>query len=151
MPTLLHPSTRTLMETRVRAMRPESPRRWGRMTPHQAICHLADAFRMALGEREVADVRGRCKPAMKFVALRTPIRWPKGLPTFREIVQGGGGTPPADFERDRQELLALMARFADARPSELAPRHGLFGPMRRPDWGLWAYRHTDHHLRQFGE
>jgi hypothetical protein len=150
MPTFFDPSIRTALEARVRAMGPDSPRRWGRMTPHQAICHLSDAFRMSLGERTVAEVPGRFKPVMKFVALRLPLPWPRGIPTFREIVQGGGGTPPAEFERDREELLALMARFAAAPEADLAPRHGLFGLMRRSDWGLWAWRHLDHHLRQFG-
>jgi hypothetical protein len=149
MPSFFDPSVRAALEVRVRALRPDSPRQWGRMTSGQAICHLADGFRMALGEREVADVPMRFRPVIKFVALRLPLRWPKGIPTFRAIVQGGGGTPPADFEGDRQELLAQMARFASASDADLVPRHGMFGPMRRADWGIWAYRHLDHHLRQF--
>jgi hypothetical protein len=28
--------------------------------------------------------------------------------------------------------------------------HGRFGTMTTRDWHRWAYRHTDHHLRQFG-
>ena len=120
------------------------------MTPHQAICHLADGFRMALRERSVAVLGNRYKPLLRLVALRLPLRWPRGIQTMPEVRQGGGGTPPAEFERDRQELLALMARFVSAPPADLAPVHPAFGPMRRADWGIWACRHLDHHLRQFG-
>lgn len=28
--------------------------------------------------------------------------------------------------------------------------HFLFGTMTARDWYYWAWRHTDHHLRQFG-
>src|SRR4029078_13567975 len=35
-------------------LRLDSPRRWGRMTAHQTICHLADANRAALGEISVS-------------------------------------------------------------------------------------------------
>lgn len=31
-----------------------------------------------------------------------------------------------------------------------APIRGFFGSMSVRDWQRWAYRHTNHHLRQFG-
>jgi Protein of unknown function (DUF1569) len=30
------------------------------------------------------------------------------------------------------------------------PDHPAFGPLPRRAWGVLAYRHIDHHLRQFG-
>lgn len=147
--TFFDPPARASVERRVRALRPDAARQWGRMSPHQAVCHLSDAFRMVLGEKPVAPRPGRFKPLVRFVALRLPMRWPTGIPTFRELEQGGSGTPPDEFERDRQELLSLMARFAAATPADLALSHGMFGPMVRGDWGIWVYRHLDHHLRQF--
>ena len=30
------------------------------------------------------------------------------------------------------------------------PSGGFFGAMSRDDWQRWAYKLTDHHLRQFG-
>ena len=35
---------------RVKALRPHTARRWGRMTAHQMVCHLVDCNRVALGE-----------------------------------------------------------------------------------------------------
>ena len=42
-----------------------------------------------------------------------------------------------------------MEGIATAR-SDLEPAHGFFGTMSVADWQRWAYKHTDHHLRQFG-
>jgi hypothetical protein len=37
-----------------------------------------------------------------------------------------------------------------APPTALPANHAVFGAMTATDWYRWAYRHTDHHLRQFG-
>jgi hypothetical protein len=29
-------------------------------------------------------------------------------------------------------------------------RHPVFQKMSAAEWGRWAYRHVDHHARQFG-
>ena len=52
----LDTASRASLEARVRRLRPDSVRQWGRMTPHQAICHMSDAFRMSLNERQAAPV-----------------------------------------------------------------------------------------------
>jgi uncharacterized protein DUF1569 len=139
------------LETRVLQLRPDSARQWGRMTPHQAICHMSDALRMSLNERPVAPSDGRLQPLIRFVALTLPMPWPRGrLKTVPEAEQGIGGTPPGDFERDRRDLLELMARFCAAGADGLCPTHPIFGPMTTDHWKRWGYLHMDHHLRQFG-
>jgi hypothetical protein len=51
--TLLHPEARAEILRRIEVLTPRSERRWGRMTPHQMVCHLSDACRAAFGERRV--------------------------------------------------------------------------------------------------
>jgi Protein of unknown function (DUF1569) len=148
---LLDTAARVSLEARVNRLRPESTGRWGRMTVHQAICHMSDAFRMALNERRVAPVTLRFRPVVRFVALWVPLPWPGGrIRTVPEVEQGVGGTAPTEFERDRLELIALMSRFCAAGVADRCPDHPIFGPMSRTAWGRWAYLHVDHHLRQFG-
>ncbi len=48
-----------------------------------------------------------------------------------------------------ERLHATMRDFVD-RLDETTMRHPVFGLMTRAQWGRWAYRHMDHHLRQFG-
>ena len=151
MASMLDATARVSFEARVGRLRPDSLRQWGRMTPHQAICHLSDAFRMSLNERSAAPVTAGFASVIRVVALWVPLPWPRGrIQTVPEAEQGKGGTPPTDFERDRKELLALMKRFSDAGPESLCSTHPIFGPMTIRDWKRWGYRHLDHHLKQFG-
>lgn len=149
MPSIYEPAQLERLKERLATVTPDSPRQWGRMSPHQMICHLSDAFRFGLGEREVAPVRFPLPaPLVRMLALRLPIPWPKGSPTAREMDQDREGTPPVDFLHDRRELETLLDRFAATR--EGWPRHPVMGWMPEKDWGRWGWLHTDHHLRQFG-
>jgi hypothetical protein len=120
------------------------------MTPHQAVCHMSDAFRMAFGEKDVAARPSALGPIMRFVALRLPMNWPRGIRTLPEVEQGCGGTTPTEFERDRAELLSLLARFTVSTAADRASAHPILGHLTTAQWGRWGYRHLDHHLRQFG-
>ena len=136
---------------RLRTLRPDSPREWGRMSAHQMVCHLADAFRMALGEKPVSHVGGPIRQIlMKGIALYTPLRWPPGVETRPEIDQTCAGTRPADFFSDVREVERLMKIMASREGGAAWPRHPIFGRMSRRAWMRWGYLHVDHHLRQFG-
>jgi Protein of unknown function (DUF1569) len=135
---------------RIGSLTAADQRRWGKMTAHQALCHLSDAFRVALGEKSASPASGIFqRTIMKWVALWGPFHWPHGVPTRPETEQGKGGTPPVEFERDRGELLAIVPRFCDQGPNPSVAHH-LFGRLDRKEWMRWGYLHTDHHLRQFG-
>lgn len=43
--TFSNPTDKAEIFERLRQLRPDSQRQWGRMTAHQAICHLEDAFK----------------------------------------------------------------------------------------------------------
>jgi hypothetical protein len=146
--TLADPKIRTHFLERLARLAPDSPRRWGRMTAHQMVCHLNDSFRAGTGDKHVSPASNLfSRTVMKWVALRTPLPWPRGVPTRPEIDQRVAGTPPRDWSRDCAELRELVVSFPDG---QFAPKHPIFGEMTPEEWNMWAYRHTDHHLRQFG-
>jgi hypothetical protein len=118
------------------------------MTPHQAICHLSDSMRATLGEWTSPPHRiPPMRALVRTVAFNLPFRWPHGERTARELDQTKDGTKPVEFDRDRAELVTLLRRIASSR--ELPP-HPLWGRMSRGMTGRYVWRHTDHHLRQFG-
>jgi hypothetical protein len=130
---------------------PESERRWGQMNVQQMVCHLADACRMALGQKPVSDDTSLLKrTAIKWLALYAPLQWRPGILTRPEIDQQGAGTCPADFTSDVAEVRALLDAIAEHGVRGTWPDHPVFGKMTAFDWLRWAYLHTDHHLRQFG-
>jgi hypothetical protein len=142
MKSLLNEADLAAVLERIRRVQPDSARQWGRMSAHGMICHLTDAFAGVLGERPIADVSTLAgRTVMRWVALSTPIPWPKGVKTTP--------TPPVDFEVDRARLLGITEEFV-RRLDPDAMRHPLFGRISAGEWGRWGYRHLDHHLRQFG-
>lgn len=149
--TLADPNCKTAVLERVKALRPTSVRRWGRMSAHQMLCHLIDCNRMALGELDVAAPKARVPRAfVKWVSLYTPMPWPAGLPTNPELDQDVAGTRPGDFARDAAVLEATVERLMSRAGRSGWPSHPDFGGMSEGDWFRWAWRHMDHHLRQFG-
>jgi len=147
MKNLAEPTVLTEVESRLRALTPGSARRWGRMTPHQAICHLSDSYLVGLGERaSTAKVRPGAGMA-RIAALYLMPRWPHGVATMPESDQERGGTKPTEFATDQNDLLQLVRRFSAT--SKFGP-HPVFGPMSTGDWMRWGYLHANHHLRQFG-
>jgi hypothetical protein len=154
MKTLSHPVDLAEIHARLARLQPDAPRRWGRMSAPQMVCHLTDAFRNLLGERPTA--RGGKLPswpkrtALKWLALYAPVPWPHGMKTRPEADQEQGGTPPGVFAEDMEALLAACDRFVAARHDLAARPHFLFGRLTAAEWARWAYLHMDHHLRQFG-
>jgi hypothetical protein len=137
--------------TRLRNLRLDSDRLWGKMTAHQMVCHLTDSFKGAMGEKSVSAVDTLMSRTMiKWIALRSPIKWPQGVKTRPEMDQENGGTKPVEFENDRRQLEQIIERFSQQQSVFDSSSHPLFGKMSRADWMRWGYRHVDHHLRQFG-
>jgi hypothetical protein len=151
MSTLADSSVIDAVVARIRRVTPDSERQWGTMTPGEMICHLADSYKSMLGERERIDPPKDTllsRTVVKWIALHSPLPWPKGIMTMTEVDPRRGGTRPDVFERDRDALVALVRRFAAA-DARHAP-HPMFGPLTRGEGLTWGYRHADHHLRQFG-
>jgi hypothetical protein len=136
---------------RLRELRPENVRRWGRMSAPQMVCHLTDSLRMATGQKPVTHASGLLEQTViKWVALYLPMRWPAGIATRPEVDQELGGTRPVDFAADVAELEALL-EVVTVQPRDFHWQvHPIFGGMSEAAWLRWAYLHMDHHLRQFG-
>ncbi len=148
MKTVSDPDVLAQLVARLNALRPDTPRRWGTLTAGEMLCHLADAT--ASVPNSASSEAGRGRPLIKWIALSTPLPWPRGLPTPSSVDPRGDGTKPSDFETDRQRAIEGLRTFAAAPASALTSSHSAFGSMTARDWKRWAYRHTDHHLRQFG-
>jgi hypothetical protein len=151
MKTLARECDRSELLLRIRAVRPDAPARWGRMSARQMVCHLTDCCRMVTGEKRVSPATSLSnRTLVKWIALYSPARWPPGIHTRPEVDQEIGGTCPAEFDDDVAALDAQLRRVA-ALPSDFNwPAHPVFGPMSQSAWLRWAYLHVDHHLRQFG-
>jgi hypothetical protein len=151
MKTMARPEDKAEIIRRLKTVRPDCTRRWGKMTAHQMVCHLSDAFRLLTHQKAASPATGLVQvTVIKWIALYTPLPWPKGVPTRPEMDQEAGGTKPGDFAGDLVELEALLERITTPADDYHWPAHPIFGTMSQAAWMRWAYLHMDHHLRQFG-
>ena len=132
---------------RVARLTPDRAGQWGRMSTQQMVCHLSESLKLSLGELHAAPkhLPIRYPPLKQIVIYLAPF--PKNAPTAPELVIAATPQPWGD---DVARLQTLIDRFT-ARSAQTAwPDHPAFGPMSRRACGVLAYRHMDHHLRQFG-
>ena len=55
---------------RLKTVRPECTRRWGRMSAHQMVCHLSDAFRLVTHQKAASPATGLLQATVvKWIAL----------------------------------------------------------------------------------
>jgi hypothetical protein len=133
--------------TRLSKLTPEHQRRWGRLTVHHAVTHLADQLRMALGEVKPSVPHGPFRFAItRYLAIHL-LPWPKG------IAKGppeAFSTNPTTFADDLSLLNALIKRVSTCSEQARWPHHAKFGQLTGHDWAVLSYRHLNHHLSQFG-
>ena len=146
MKTLWNAPARQDVRQRLARLTPGSNRRWGTMSAPQMIAHLVDAMRMAIGELPVPSktLPLRYTPIKQLVIYCLPF--PKGAPTAPQLVSRA----PGDWPSECATLLTLIERFAEGDRGAAWPEHPAFGRLTGSNWGVLAYRHIDHHFKQFG-
>jgi uncharacterized protein DUF1569 len=116
------------------------------MTAHQMLAHLADWMRMAKGEIKTAtrDHPFRYPPLKQLAIYWLPF--PKGVQTSPELI----GRIPREWSIEQAAVRQHVQSFENLNPRVMWPSHPVFGKMTEQAWCVFAYRHMDHHLRQFG-
>jgi hypothetical protein len=147
MGSILNEVDRTKIANRLESLSAASTRRWGSMDVVAMLRHLNLSARMAVGELPVVAKNKRVFQVfpLKHLILYV-LPFPKGAPTASEL-------KPSDavsFEEERAALLELIERIATGPREGGGPAHPLFGPLTWREWGVATYKHTDHHLKQFG-
>ena len=143
---MLHDSTfRSDVVKRLRALRPDSPRQFGKMSVDQMLWHVNCALENAIGKRPIAPAKLPIpRPVLKFMVMNLP--WRKGNPTAPEFV----ATANHDFESERAKCIQLVEALA-ATPMDAAwSDHPAFGKMSGRDVSRLHAKHLNHHLAQFG-
>ena len=143
---MLHDSTfRSDLLKRVRALRADSPRRWGKMSVDQMLWHVNCALENALGQRDIPRAKIPIpRPVLKFVVMNLP--WGKGNPTAPELV----ASSTHDFEAERERCIALIDAAAAKSLDDPWAEHPAFGRMSGKDASRLHAKHVNHHLTQFG-
>lgn len=134
--------------SRINTLNEESKAQWGRMTIGQMLRHCALCEEYYMGNFEVKrSLLGRIvgKMAINSMLKNERVPFPKN------------SVAPAQFrvaenidqiEEEKQKWLALMNKYANYNNDHFT--HWFFGKMSKEQLGQFVYKHSDHHLKQFG-
>jgi len=142
--TLWNEAHRAEILERLGRITPDTAPAWGKMNAPRMVAHVADWFRMALGELPIAErmLPVRFFPVKQLLIFVLPF--PKNLPTAPELQRQA-----ASLDEELASLRSSVERFAARDVNETWSVHPAFGPLSGSTWGALAYKHTDHHLGQF--
>lgn len=143
---LWNPDARHALIARVNSLEPRAPAIWGKMTAPEMLAHVAGWMAMAKGDLRIEprNLILRFTPLKQLLVYVLPI--PRGVPTAKELI----GRPMLDWADECASICRDIDSFESFHPDGAWPDHPAFGRLTPRAWGVLGYRHTDHHLRQFG-
>lgn len=145
MKTIFNETSREELLARICTLDEQSRPQWGQMTAYQMLRHCILWEEMALGRQLYRQsFLGRLfgKMALKDILKDEPLK--RNLPTVPGFKISGSGEVAAE----KDKLIDLINEHAHC--SNPGFIHPFFGRLTQEQGGLMAYKHADHHLRQFG-
>jgi sulfur relay (sulfurtransferase) DsrC/TusE family protein len=133
---------------RIDKLSPDSTALWGKMNVTQMLAHSAAGMDMASGKLNIDRVfMGKLIGGFLKSFYTSDKPFNKNTPTAKELVKVDAN----DFEKEKNNLKTLMQAFSEGGTEKCTTHpHPFFGKLKPEDWGIGIYKHTDHHLRQFG-
>ena len=139
---------RTELINRIKTVNQNSSKQWGKMNIYQMIKHCSNWEEWILGlnkpkykQEFIGFIFG--KMALKNIMKNeNPLR--RNTPTTDafKIKEKSG-----DIEAEKKKWITLIEKYEHYSNPEFI--HDFFGRMTKEQIGILAYKHTDHHLRQF--
>ena len=149
MKSVLNPNDLNEIISRVEKLKPDSQRQWGKMDVAQMIrhCRLADQYyfgEVTIKPHWIRFIFG--KMILKNILSKPNAEMKKGSPTAKYLFVN---YPVENFEEEKKNWLERLQKYSNFTNDSF--EHAFFGKMNRDQIGQLAYKHADHHLKQFGE
>jgi hypothetical protein len=133
---------------RINDLLPETKNHWGEMNPTEMLYHCNLCNLQLFEETEHVGKPSLKQRFLKIVALYIVPRFPKNR-KGAERNRTRGKIATTEFALQLEQFKIILKRFSNyQQPITLI--HPAFGPLTNNEWGIAAWKHLDHHLRQFG-
>lgn len=145
MKTIFDQTTREELTRRIGTVNENSKAQWGKMNIYQMLKHCTLWEEMALGKTKYKRAFvGRLfgKIALKKV-LKDDAPLTRSTPTLAELRIKGDG----DVSAEKTKWISLIGEYEHFTDPGFI--HPFFGKITKEQIGYLAYKHADHHLRQF--
>ncbi|HEY3876163.1 MAG TPA: DUF1569 domain-containing protein [Candidatus Kapabacteria bacterium] len=147
MKTIFEPAIRRELIERVNQLTPKAQRVFGTMRPDQALHHINGALRLYVGEISVPYGTNPFLTALGKLFTFSPIPIPRGKAQTVPVLMA---KETYDLEQEKQHFPSLLEAVAVQQTKTDWPVHPFFGKLSAKQYGKLGYKHTNHHLQQFG-
>lgn len=133
---------------RVQNLAVDSQPIWGEMTAAEMLLHCNICNRQIFEESRGSEKTSVQQYLLRILALYIAPHFKRGIKSEQRNITKGL-IDGSRFEEQKEEFVNTLSRFPiNDRPLTLT--HPAFGNISTKQWGIAAYKHMDHHLRQFG-
>lgn len=133
---------------RVQALQQHAPAAWGEMNATEMLYHCNLANTQILEGTQAYRKSSFKQYLLRFLSLYIVPKFPKHM-KGAPVNDTKDRIPATRFEEQRQQFIDIVSRFA-GRQQPIQLVHPAFGYINTKQWGVAAWMHMDHHLRQFG-
>ena len=149
MKTIRDEKCRAALIERINALTADSKPAWGKMSVEQMLSHLVQSHEIPF-DSSVADTSNWMSRNVIKTLVVYVLPVPKEVKTSAELDQQQQGRPPLGFDVDKAKAIEGINKLATIAAGHDCLAHPFFGKLSAKQWALLAYKHIDHHLRQFG-
>ena len=149
MKTIFNNSSREQLIARIKRIDQNNKAEWGKMNVFQMLKHNTHWNEWILGKNNHTYKQTFVGKIFGKIALKKMIKdekpFDKNIPTsdqFKAKEFFG------NLESEKSKWISLIGEYENYSNPNFV--HDFFGKMTKEQIGILAYKHTDHHLRQFG-
>jgi hypothetical protein len=145
---LLHKEAADKIIARAKLLQPHSQAQWGQMNVTEMLLHCNLANTQIFKGATVHEKTSLKQYLLRILALYIARHFQKNR-KGDERNDTKGKINALQFEEQKALFIQTIRRF----PGHKAPltlHHMAFGNLSTKQWGIAAWKHMDHHLRQFG-
>ncbi|MXV51088.1 DUF1569 domain-containing protein [Pedobacter sp. HMF7647] len=145
MKTIFDKTTRDELINRISSLNDNSKAQWGKMNVSQMLKHCTQWEEMALNKTKYKQsFLGKLfgKMALKDIMKDEPMK--KNMPTVHSFKIREN----TDVAEEKEKWIKLLAEYQTFSGNGII--HPFFGVMTKEQTGYLVYKHSDHHLKQFG-
>ena len=149
MKTIFDKNIRVKLSERIGQINQNDKAQWGKMNTFQMLKHNTYWNSWILGKDDHTYKQEFIGKIFGKMALRKMIKnekpFDKNIPTSAQFkVKESNG----DLECEKSKWISLIKEYENYSNPNFV--HDFFGKMTKEQIGVLVYKHTDHHLRQFG-
>lgn len=147
METIFNQKTVDGLTDRINQLKTTNNAQWGKMNAYQMLKHCTLNEEMFQGKRQYKRLfMGKLFGRMALNGiLKDDKPMKKNQPTHPEFKIKGNG----NFETEKAKWIDLLNGYNGFSNTNFV--HPFFGKMTKEEIGKYIFKHTDHHLRQFGK